>query len=81
MSSEPAAIAAGDVPGEPDQIWVGASPEAYQWIGGVIDDVAFFNIALDEGDLNNIMNNGILKAGAVDYTGKLPSTWADIKLK
>ena len=75
------AIPAGDVPGEPDQIWVGGSPEAYQWIGGVIDDVAFFNVALEENDLNSIMDTGILKSGAVDYAGKLPSTWADIKSK
>ena len=72
-------IATGDTPGEPTQIWVGASPEAYQWVGGVIDDVAFFNVALNDDDLKFIMDNGIMEAGAVDYAGKLPTTWAQIK--
>jgi len=73
------AIAAGDTPGEPTQIWVGGSPEAYQWIGGVIDDVAFFNVALSDDNLKFIMDNGIMAAGAVDYAGKLPTTWAQIR--
>jgi hypothetical protein len=73
-------IPTGDTPGEPTQIWVGASPEAYQWIGGVIDDVAFFNVALSEDDLKSIMDNGIMESGAVDYAGKLSATWAQVKM-
>lgn len=73
------AIAPGDTPGDPTQIWVGASPENYQWIGGIIDDVAFFNVALSDEDLKFIMDSGILKSGAVDYAGKLSTTWAEIK--
>lgn len=76
-----AGIDKGDTPGVPKEIWVGASPEAYQWIGGTIDDVAFFNVALSEDDINTIMKNGILKSAAVDTSGKLSTTWANMKSK
>jgi len=66
----------GDTPGTPKEIWVGASPENYPWIAGIIDDVAFFNVALSAEDINAIMVAGIT---AVDSSGKLPTTWARIK--
>ncbi len=72
----------GDVPGEPNQIWVGGSPENYQWINGTVDDVAFFNVALSVEDINNIMNNGILEAiglTAVDPSASLSTTWGGVK--
>jgi len=71
-------IATGDTPGTPAEIWVGGSPENYQWINGTIDDVVLFNSALTEADINSIMNNGI-KGAAVQAQGKLPITWAVIK--
>lgn len=74
------AIATGDTPGTPTEIWVGGSPENYQWINGTIDDVVFFNSALTDADINTIMNNGI-KGAAVQAQGKLPLTWATIKNK
>jgi hypothetical protein len=72
-------IATGDTPGEPTQIWVGATPENYQWLDGVIDDVAIFNVALGDEDLKFIMDNGIMKSGAVDCAGKLSTTWARVR--
>jgi hypothetical protein len=72
-------ITPGDTPGTPAEIWVGGSPEAYQWLTGTIDDVGFFNVALTEDDINNIMNNGLAKGFAVQAQGKLPITWATIK--
>ena len=45
----------------------------------LIDDVAFFNVALGDDDLKFIMDNGIMAAGAVDYVGKLSTTWAQIR--
>jgi hypothetical protein len=71
-------ITPGDTPGTPSEIWVGGSPEAYQWLTGTIDDVGFFNVALTEDDINTIMNNGI-KGAAVQAQGKLPITWSTIK--
>jgi len=73
------AIATGDTPGVPKEIWVGASPENYQWIGGTIDDVAFFNVALSENDLKSIMDEGVMESFAVDKTGKLSTKWGTIK--
>ncbi len=74
-----AKIDVGDVPGEPVNIWVGGTPENYQWINGTIDEVAFFNVALSEDDINSIMKNGLSRAFAVRAQGKLPITWATIK--
>ena len=49
---------------------------------GIIDDVAIFNVALTEDDITDIMNQGLsgaLGIAAVSPTGKLTTTWADIK--
>ncbi len=72
-------IDTGDTPGTPKEIWIGGTPENYQWINGTIDDVALFNSALTEQDFNTIMNNGISKGMLVQAQGKLSSTWAYIK--
>lgn len=74
-------MAPGDTPGTPAQIWMGGTPENYQWINGTVDDVAFFNAALDIDDIKNIMKNGLTKSFAVDPSGKLPETWANIKIR
>lgn len=74
-----AKIDVGDVPGEPVNIWVGGTPENYQWINGTIDEVAFFNVAISEDDIKFIMENGLSRAFAVRAQGKLPITWATIK--
>ena len=49
---------------------------------GVMDEVAIFNVALTEDDMNSIMTNGLEKATgitAVSPTGKLATTWDAIK--
>ena len=46
---------------------------------GIIDNVGLFNVALSENEMNNIMENGIEEAAAVDAIGKLTTTWANIK--
>ncbi len=46
---------------------------------GIIDDVGLFNVALSEGDMDTIMNNGLEEAAAVDAIGKLTTTWSNIK--
>jgi hypothetical protein len=49
---------------------------------GVIDDVAFFNVALAEADIQTLMNNGLKGSiTAVDPSGKLAATWAGIKAR
>ena len=59
---------------------------AYTWGNGLgflmqgsIDEVGLFNIALSEDDIKTIMNKGLSGATAVSPSGKLASTWADIK--
>ena len=54
------------------------------WLGQ-IDDVGVFNVALKEGDVKSIMNEGLRKAlgvggaTAVSPTGKLATIWASTK--
>jgi hypothetical protein len=51
---------------------------------GLIDDVALFNVALSDQDLQTLMNKGLkesLGIAAVVLSGKLTATWADIKTR
>ncbi len=51
---------------------------------GVIDEVALFNVALEEEDIQEIMNNGLAKTLqiiAVEPAEKLAVTWGGIKKK
>jgi hypothetical protein len=51
-------------------------------IMGMMDEVAFFNVALPVDDIKEIMNDGLeaaLGITAVDLSGKLVTTWGDIK--
>ena len=50
-----------------------------RYTDGIIDDVALFNVALDEDDMNAIMDNGVETAAAVDPVNKLTTTWGRIK--
>jgi len=55
------------------------------FLSGQIDDVAVFNVALKEGDIKSIMNDGLRKAldvgavPAVSPMGKLTTIWAATK--
>ena len=59
-----------------------ASNEATRF-NGIIDDVGIFNVALSEDEINDIMNNGLEKVlgvvNAVSPSGKLTTTWGEIK--
>ena len=46
---------------------------------GIIDDVALFNVALDEEDMNALMDNGVETAAAVEPLNKLTTTWGRLK--
>lgn len=49
---------------------------------GLIDEVALFNVALTENDLQTVMNKGLkdfLGIASVVHSGKVTSTWAEIK--
>ena len=60
-----------------------ASPENNRF-NGIIDEVAIFNVALEVGDIQTLMNKGLketLNPSAVDLSGKLAATWASIKAR
>ena len=50
-----------------------------RYTAGIIDDVALFDVALSEDDMNTIMDNGVEEAAAVEPVNKLTTTWAKIK--
>ncbi len=72
-------FAAGELIGTPGVLSVGTVPNEGKGIHGTIDEVAFFNVALSEGDIVDIMENGMAGAAAVEARGKLSTKWADLK--
>ena len=55
-----------------------------RFFDGLIDEAAIFNQALEDGDINTIMNDGLARSmglTAVFPAGKLTTTWASIKVK
>lgn len=46
---------------------------------GIIDDVAIFNVALEEEDMDALMNDGVETAAAVEPVNKLTTTWGRLK--
>ena len=73
------------------KVAVGAKPAtrgfsiASDWAGpfqGIIDEVAIFNVALSEADIELIGTKGIERAlgmAAIDLSDKLTTTWAQVK--
>ena len=70
--------AAGEIPGEPSQIWAGSQPGG-NILQGTIDEVAYFSRALAQEDVEQLMNDGLANVAAVESSGKLPIAWADLK--
>ena len=50
-----------------------------QYYAGVFDEIAFFNIALTEDNIQTLMTRGLKSALAVYPAGKLAMTWGNIK--
>jgi len=50
---------------------------------GIIDEVAFFSVVLEAGDIQTLMNQGLKESliAAVDLSGKLTTTWAGVKTR
>jgi hypothetical protein len=67
-------------------VTIGA-PNSNHWgapFGGVIDDAAIFDVALEQEDILTLMDKGLkesLYPSAVDVSGKLTTTWANIKAR
>jgi hypothetical protein len=66
--------------GDPINIgtWNGA---AGYWFNGMIDEVAIFNVALADADIQNLADKGLKESLAVDVSGKLTTTWSNIKTR
>ena len=61
---------------------IGSRGTSYHF-NGLIDEFAIFNIELEEETIQTIMNDGLERATgltAVDLSGKLTTTWANIKI-
>jgi len=52
---------------------------ASQYFPGSIDDVGIFNVALTVNEINDIMSKGLAGITAVSPSGKLATTWSEIK--
>ena len=67
-------------------VTIGA-PNSNNWgtaFQGLIDDAAIFDVALEEEDILTLMNKGLkesLYPSVVDVSGKLITTWANIKAR
>ena len=48
-------------------------------LNGMLYEVALFDVALSEADINTLMDQGLSTLTAVEPTGKLTTTWAGIK--
>ena len=48
-------------------------------LNGMLYEVALFDVALEEGDINDLMDDGLLTLMPVEPSGKLATTWAGIK--
>lgn len=61
---------------------IGSARTSY-YFNGIIDEFAIFNVELSEKDIQNIMNEGLERATlvAVEPSGKLTRTWADVKAR
>lgn len=46
---------------------------------GILDEVAIIGAVLSEDDIQNVMDKGFEGVAAVDATGKLATTWANLK--
>lgn len=49
---------------------------------GIIDDVALFSVVLEEEDIKTLMDQGLRDslAATVDFSGKLATTWGQLKI-
>ena len=78
QSSRPGKIAKTTNPVEFGR-WGGGS-----YFVGIIDEVAIFNVALEEADISSTMTNGLgklISGTAVNTKGKLATTWGSIKFE
>ena len=67
-------LAGGPTAQTTNPVLIGNSSEG-RTFQGVLDEVGIFNVALSQGDIESIMENGL----AVEPADKLPTVWGNIK--
>jgi hypothetical protein len=70
--------------GQADVIIGGWQNNTSELLDGILDEVALFSVALELGDIEELMNDGIeatMGITAVEPSGKLASTWGKIRAK
>jgi len=79
------AYSAPSLDAAPEVLRIGDGSAGGHQVGGVLDEVAIFNIELEEDDIIDIMDNGLEKVtglkAPVELKGKLTATWGNIKSK
>ena len=61
------------------RVFIGSAHPNGEYFPGMLDDLALFNVVLDEDEINDIMDNGLEEAMAVSPAGRLTTTWGKIK--
>lgn len=62
-------------------LFIGGCDIGNYWMTGTIDEVVLYDRALDEAEINELMDSGITDALDIQPGGKLVSTWGQIKSK
>ncbi len=65
--------------GATQEINVGARLTGHHFLYGLMDELAIFSVAIDEKQVNAIMEDGLHATVSVDPQGKLATSWARIK--
>jgi len=76
----------GEIRSFPDKLTIGvrSSGDHSGWFKGMMDDVAIFNTALDDDDIERLMNVGLarsLDVLSVSPSGKVATAWATVKAR
>ena len=71
--------AAGELMQNDEPVYIGESQFYDRAFNGLMDDVLLFNTALEQADVQQIMNEGISTMLAVSARGHLAVTWAQLK--
>jgi hypothetical protein len=67
----------GDINENSFSVWISKKADENNFLDGTMDDLAILNVALTEAQLRTYMDGGVNMA--VEYPGKLATSWGEIK--
>lgn len=77
-----AQVTPGTKPDTSDNLFfIGGCDIGGYWMSGVIDEVVLYARALSEGEINDLMDDGVSVALDVQPGGKLVTTWSQLKAR